>query len=471
MLRILSLSTLGLALFAPLPAAAQAQDRLPPVVRAALDRAHVPLDAVSILVQPVGVKTTPRLSHRAQEAMNPASVMKLITTFSALETLGPSFAWRTPVYVEGTVRDGTLTGNLYIKGQGDPKLVVERLWLLMRRVRSLGIQKIDGDIVLDRSSFQVAAPDPGDFDGEPLRPYNASPDALLLNFKSVIMTFVPDRASMSARVNYEPPLAGVSMQGQVPLSEGPCGDFIGGLRADFSEPTRIRFAGRYPASCGEKVWPVAYADPASYGVRAVEAVWREAGGQLNGKVREGQVPQGLDAAFEFASQPLAEIIRDINKYSNNVQAQQLFLTLSLQDRGLGTMLASRELVQTWWRERFGTDDVPRLENGSGLSREDRISAQALARLLQYAWASPLMPELMTSLPITGLDGTLKRYKTRAQGNAHLKTGSLRNVVAVAGFVHSSSGQRYIVVAMINHANASAARPAVEALVEWAVKDQ
>ena len=145
--------------------------------------------------------------------------------------------------------------------------------------------------------------------------------------------------------------------------------------------------------------------------------------------------------------------------------------MSLQDRGVGTLHGSRELVQTWWRERFGTDDVPRLENGSGLSREDRISAQALARLLQYAWASPLMPELMNSLPISGTDGTLKRYRSRAQGSAHLKTGSLRNVVAVAGFAHAASGQRYIVVFMINHAFASAARPAVDALLEWAVKDQ
>ena len=450
---------------------AVAQDRLPPAVRAALERAQVPPEAVSILVQPVGPRSTTRLSHRAQVSMNPASVMKLITTFAALETLGPSFTWRTPVFVEGTLRDGTLTGNLYIKGQGDPKLVVERLWLLMRRVRSLGIQKIDGDIVLDHSAFQVGAPDPGDFDGEPFRPYNASPDALLFNFKSVIMTSVPDRANMSARVNFEPPLAGVAMQAQVPLSEGPCGDYLGGLRADFSDPTRIRFAGRYPASCGEKVWPVAYAEPASYGLRAVEGIWRDIGGQLSGKVRDGQVPTGLEATFEFSSQALAEVIRDINKYSNNVQAQQLFLTLSLQDRGVGTLHGSRELVQTWWRERFGTDDVPRLENGSGLSREDRISAQALARLLQYAWASPLMPELMNSLPISGTDGTLKRYRSRAQGSAHLKTGSLRNVVAVAGFAHAASGQRYIVVFMINHAFASAARPAVDALLEWAVKDQ
>jgi len=450
---------------------AAAQGRIPPEVSAALKKANVPQDAITLLVQEAGSKSRPRLSHRANVPVNPASVMKLVTTFAALETLGPTFAWRTPVFIEGAVRDGTLYGNLYIKGQGDPWLVIERVWLLLRRVQGLGIRNIAGDVVLDRSAFETVASDPGEFDGERLRSYNAAPDALLLNFKSVLMTFVPDRASNAAHVNFEPPLAGVQMQDHVPLSEGLCNDYRATLRADLSDPARISFAGRYPAGCEEKVWPLAYADPASFAVRAIEGMWREMGGQLAGKVREGQVPTGMAPMFEFASPPLAEVIRTINKYSNNVMAQQLFLTLSLQQKGVGTLAGSRELLQDWWRERFGADESPLLGNGSGLSRNDRISANALARLLQYAWASPLLPELMASLPITGLDGTLKRSNTRANGNAHLKTGSLRNVAGVAGYVHAASGKRYVLVAIANHPNANAARPAIEALVEWAVKDR
>jgi D-alanyl-D-alanine carboxypeptidase/D-alanyl-D-alanine-endopeptidase (penicillin-binding protein 4) len=260
------------------------------------------------------------------------------------------------------------------------------------------------------------------------------------------------------------------MQTHVPLSEGSCNDYRTALRAELSDPARISFAGRYPASCGEKVWPVAYAEPASFAVRAVEGMWREMGGQLQGKVREGQVPAGMVPTFAFASPPLAEVLRTINKYSNNVMAQQLFLTLSLQQKGVGTLAGSRELLQDWWRERFGADDAPQVDNGSGLSRTDRVSAQALAHLLQYAWISPLMPELMASLPITGQDGTLKPERWRAKGNAHLKTGSLRDVAAVAGYVHAASGKRYVLVAIVNHPNANAVRPAIEALVEWAAKD-
>ncbi len=439
---------------------------LPPTVAKALARAQVPTEAVSLLVTEAGGHGAPLLSLHADVRRNPASVMKLVTTLAGMELLGPGWTWNTPVYVEGTVRDGTLHGNLYLEGRGDPKLVIERLWLL-RRVQSLGIRHIAGDIVLDRSAFEVEPQDPGEFDGERLRPYNAAPDALLLNFKSVLMTFVPDPLNQVAQVHYEPPLAGVQLQASVPLAEGECGSYRATLRAELDDPRRIGFAGRYPAACGEKTWPLAFADPASYGARAFEGLWREMGGRLDGQVRYGRVPAGLAPAFEFASLPLAEIVRTINKFSNNVMTQQLFLTLSQQQLGKGTLSASRTLVQDWWRRRFGAGDEPALGNGSGLSRSDRISARALERLLQYAWASPLMPELLSSLPITGQDGTLKPERWRAQGVAHLKTGSLRDVAAIAGVVHAEGGHRYMLVAIVNHPNAQASRPAFEALVEWA----
>jgi D-alanyl-D-alanine carboxypeptidase/D-alanyl-D-alanine-endopeptidase (penicillin-binding protein 4) len=444
-------------------AAAQA---LPPEVDAALARGKSPRDADVRYVAPVEAGAAPRLAHRIDAPVNPASVAKLVTTFAALELLGPAFTWSTPVYLDGAVRDGTLHGNVYLKGQGDPKLVLERLWLLLRRIQGLGIRHITGDIVLDRSAFEVAASDPGAFDGEPLRPYNAAPDALLLNFKSVVLTFTPDGAQ--ARVQVEPPLAGVQWPTAVPLAQGECGDWRAGLKADLSEPTRIRLAGAYPAACGERTWPLAYPDPAGFSARAVAGLWREAGGQLGGQVREGKVPAALKPAFEWPSLTLCEIVRDVNKYSNNVMAQQVFLTLSLQQRGTGTREGSRELLRAWWRERFG-GEPPLLDNGSGLSRNERITAQQLGQLLRAAWASPLMPELMASLPVSGLDGTLRRGR-RNVGLAHLKTGSLRDVSGVAGYVHGASGRRYLLVAIANHANAAAIRPAVDALVEWTVRD-
>ena len=180
----------------------------------------------------------------------------------------------------------------------------------MRRIQGLGIQKIQGDIVLDRSAFDVPARDAASFDGEPLRPYNAAPDALLLNFKSVVMGFVPDHAANTAQISYDLPLAGVQMQSSVPLAAGDCGDYRGALRADFSDPLRIRFLGSYPASCGEKVWPVAYADPKSYNVRAVEGLWHEMGGKLTGTVREGRVPTPAGVTLKPTLEQTSPVLAD-----------------------------------------------------------------------------------------------------------------------------------------------------------------
>ncbi len=462
------------------PAAAQA---LPPEVEAALARAKVPREALSAIVVDAAPaangKTVPLLSYRANASVNPASVMKLVTTYAGLELMGPAYTWPTPVFVDGSIKEGVLTGNLIIQGRGDPKLVLERLWLLLRRVQGLGIKTITGDILLDRSAFIITPQNPADFDGEPLRPYNAAPDALLINFKSVVMTFVPNPGAGVAAVSFEPPLANVQMQASVPLAAGKtaatlaeCGDYRAALMADFSDPFRISFKGTYPAGCGEKVWPVAYADPASYAERAVAGMWAEIGGKLGGRVRDGRAPANVRPVFEVTSPTLAEVIRDINKFSNNVMAQQLFLGLSLNiGQSPASLEASRAVLQGWWRERFGVQDVPVLDNGSGLSRQERISPQALARLLQTAYVSGAMPELMASLPITGVDGTMRRSRSRvAQGWAHLKTGSLRDVTALAGYVHTPSGKRLAFVGIINHPNAAAARPALEALLDWAVKE-
>ena len=441
---------------------------LPGEVAAALDRAKLPRESFVAMVQEVG-STRTRLAWQAEQAVNPASLMKLLTTLAAFEMLGPSWSWNTPVWLQGSVKDGVLDGNLVIKGSGDPKFVLERLWLLLKRVQQAGVQEIRGDIVLDRSSFNVPDQKPGDFDGEPLRPYNVRPDALLLNYKALTFTITPDPARGVATIGVDLALAGVRVDASVPLVAGPCDDWRGALKPDFSDPTRARFNGALAAACGEKTWSLAYADPKSYNERALLGLWGEMGGKLLGRVRDGIAPT-TRPSFELASPSLAEVVRDINKFSNNVMAQQLFLTLALVQRGSGTPELARELIGQWAGERFGSAGAGLvIDNGSGLSRDSRASAQLLARLLQAAWASPVMPELMSSLPVSGIDGTLKRSRATL-GRAHLKTGSLRDVNGVAGYVLSSSGRRYVVVAIVNHANAGGARPALDALVQWAAND-
>jgi serine-type D-Ala-D-Ala carboxypeptidase/endopeptidase (penicillin-binding protein 4) len=471
---------------------------LPPEVEAALARAKVPASALAAIVIDAapgpanpGSRAAPLLSHRAAAQLNPASVMKLVTTYAGLELLGPAYTWATPVYIDGTIEGGTLHGNLVIQGRGDPKLVVERLWLLLRRVQALGINRISGDIVLDQSAFAPITQNPSDFDGEPLRPYNALPEALLVNTKSVAMTFVPQPGSGIASISFEPPLAGVQMQASVPLSSGDnagtlgvCGDWRGALKAELADPLKLAFTGSFPVGCGEKLWSIAYTEPARFAERAVLGLWQGLGGQLGGRVREGSAPPGVRPVFELASPTLAEVIRDINKFSNNVMAQQVFLSLSLPPPGAvpvsavpaqASREASREVLRAWWQQRFGAPgpggDMPVFDNGSGLSRSERLSPQGLARMLQTAFISGAMPDLMASLPIAGVDGTLRKNRSSvSQGWAHLKSGSLADVSALAGYVHTASGRRLVVVGLINHPNANAARPALDALVDWAVRE-
>lgn len=442
-----------------------AAEPLPPKVDQALRQAAIPRDALSVVVLPVvaGAAKPARLSHQADVPRNPASLMKLVTTSAALDILGPAYTWRTPVAIDGVVREGVLQGNVYIRGQGDPKMGVEQIWLNLRRLQGMGIQKIQGDIVLDRSAFDVPPQDPGGFDGEPLRPYNASADALLLGYKSFLLHFVPDASNKVARVHAEPPLAGVQVQTTVSLSGADCTDYRASLKADFQNPLRITFAGTYPLACADKVWPVAYADPPQFAARAIHGIWLQLGGQLSGMVREGGMPASLKSLWMHESLSLAEVVRDINKFSNNVMADQLFLTLGLQQRGLGNAANSKAVIEAWWRERLG-QEPPLLDKGSGLSREARITPRAMADLLQWVWLQPFMPELMASLPLTGVDGTMKRSKSSA--SAHLKTGSLRDVMGIAGYVEGPLGQRYVLVAIVNHANAYQARPVLDALIDW-----
>jgi D-alanyl-D-alanine carboxypeptidase/D-alanyl-D-alanine-endopeptidase (penicillin-binding protein 4) len=456
-------------------AAGHAASELPPELRAELQRARIPAEALHVVVHELSARGDGAgLAWQHQQPVNPASLAKLLTTAAALDQLGPAWAWSTPVWLAGTVKDGVLEGTLHLQGSGDPGLVLERLWLLLRRVMARGVREIRGDIVLDSSAFDIPEGSAADFDGEPLRAYNVRPDALLLNQHVLRFGFVPDLAAGVARVSVEPPLAGTVVVATVPLVDGPCGDWRRRLGIGFGSAGLVRFAGSYATACGDLVWNVADPLPASYNARLVEALWRELGGTLSGQVRSGPAP-ATPPSFSFASQPLAEVVRDINKFSNNVMAQQLFLSLPAQAGPARPVTPdmARDHLRAWLETRLGAealaDGALVVDNGSGLSRSGRITAQLLARLLTQAWDSPTMPELMSSLPIGGVDGTLRRSRA-TPGRAHLKTGSLRDVNGIAGYVLSHSGRRYVLVAIVNHANAGAARPALDALVQWTLRD-
>ena len=452
---------------------------LPGTVTQLLKSAGIPLDSVAIEVREVdGVARRahkPLLSLNAARPMNPASTMKLLTTYAALDILGPAYVWKTEAYLDGELKDGVLHGNLVLKGYGDPKFTLEQFWLWLRELRARGLREIRGDLVLDRSFFKLPPHDPAAFDNDPMRAYNVGPDALLLNFNTLHLRYLPNGNGM--KVISEPPLDGVRLDNRlVPqpasgASGNNCDHWDDGILMQ-TDGDSIILQGGYPGECGEREQHLSVMPHTRYVDAVFRALWQELGGTLQGKLREGIAGSNAQLFSTHYSEPLSAAIRDINKFSNNVMARQLFLTLGAvaQDGAAASTDLERSIknVQGWLQKQ--RLDFPELvlENGAGLSRNERISATHLTELLQHAAVYPFSAEFEASLPILGVDGSVKKRlrESVAASHAHLKTGTLEGVKTIAGYVRSQSGKEWVVVFLINHPNAKYGQAAQDALVEW-----
>ena len=445
--------------------AAAAPGDIPTQVATALKEAGIPQHSVSVVVRSADSGQL-LVSHNARQAMNPASVMKVLTTYAALEIRGPAYTWKTQALSDGRLINGQLDGNLYLRGSGDPRLALEQFSLFLRQIRTRGIQHINGDLVLDRSAFSLPPHNPAEFDNEPLRPYNAGPDALLVNFKSLSLTLHPEPSLGHVAILQETP--GIDPQfldNRLTLSNEACGDWREKFKADLTGET-LAFSGKYPAACGDKALNLSPWTANTQVGRLFRALWQELGGTWKGQVREGLTPANAQLLATHESPMLGEVVREINKYSNNVMARQVFLTLD--DARPATYEGAQRRIRGWLAQKGLSMPELVLDNGSGLSRKERISADSLGRLLLAAWQSPVMPELMASFPVAGTDGTLKKRLGNgpAMGRAHLKTGYLGNVRAIAGYVLDNGGKRWIVAFLINDARSVQGKPAIDALLQW-----
>jgi len=461
----------ALLILLPLSVSAQPAHTLPEPVARALAKAGIPESAVGVYVHEIGVDQ-PVLAVGAERSLNPASSMKIVTTYAGLEMLGPAYFWNTDVLSDGTLAQDVLNGNLYIKGAGDPKMTLESFWLLLRSLRARGVREIRGDLVLDRRLFAEEAQDPGAFDDQPTRPYNTTPSALLVNFKAVTLQFIPDAASRTVRIATEPPLREVQVINNLKLVDGPCGDWVGKLKLDSqgnADSARLAFNGAYALDCGENMRSFSVMGHRQYIGALFTLLWKDLGGSFTGQVRDGAAPGTARRMATARSLSLSEIVRDVNKYSNNVMSRQLFLTLGINGNSPATTGTAATGVKQWLALKGLAVPELVLENGSGLSRIERISARNLGAVLLNAYASPVMPELMASLPVAAVDGTLRKRLKSAEvaGQAHVKTGSLSGVRSIAGYVLDAQGNRAVVVFMVNHANAFNAQPAQDALLAWA----
>jgi len=466
------LSIVALCLWTATPTFAQPAGYLPATVTQALKNAKIPESAIAVVVQNT-TGTTPYVAINADRPMNPASLMKLLTTYAALDLLGPSYTWTTEVWINGALKNGVLDGDLVLKGSGDPKLTFEQFWLLLRQVRELGVREIRGDLVLDRSLFEIAAANAENdkiIDDQPLRPYNVGPDALLLNFKTLRIRLIGDTVKNTLDSLIEPQPTNLDIINLIKPTGGDCGNWKESLRADLSQHgDRLILSGNYPTVCGRNIWNLGVLTHPKYVDGVFRQLWQELGGTINGALREAPAPIEARLLASIESPTLAEVVHDTNKYSNNVMARQLFLTLAAAKGSRPARTADAEAVlRTWLAQKDMHFPELQLENGSGLSRHERIAAASLARLLVSAWKSPLMPEFIASLPLAGVDGTMKKRlrQNGLAGQAHIKTGSLEGVKAIAGYVLDHNGNWQTVVFIVNHPNAAAAQDAQDALLQW-----
>lgn len=434
---------------APLRAA---QPVLPIPVQAALSHRSVPTDALSIQVDNLTTGETV-LRWNADVQRTPASVMKLLTTLAALDVLGPVYTWSTRIYLFGDVNDGVLEGDILLQGRGDPYLVTERMWQLQRRLRALGVRHINGDLLLDDSFFDVGDYDPAAFDREPLRAYNVAPNALMSNYKVVRYLFTPD-AGGGVRIALDPPLGNLQIDNRLSVRPGPCRGYQRGIAISPNGGyDRFTFSGRFPAGCDLYAMDRSALGHNEFTYGLFRALWEEGGGTLAGSWKKGIAPADTEPDLEFESLPLAEIITKVNKHSNNVMARQLLYTLGAETYGPpGTEASGRAAVNAWLTERNLDFPDMTLENGAGLSRDARITARELVELLRYAYGSRYMPEFVSSLALSGMDGTLSRRLRGAglSGHAHMKTGSLDHVSSIAGYFLGASGDRFAVAVLLNH---------------------
>ncbi|WP_339473844.1 D-alanyl-D-alanine carboxypeptidase/D-alanyl-D-alanine endopeptidase [Pseudomonas sp. RL_5y_Pfl2_69] len=454
---IKSLRPLLLAsLFLPLAFGANAapvNTTLSPKVQQALKTNKLQNDALSLVLLPLNGPGIPTVFN-ADVSMNPASTMKLVTTYAALEMLGPTHQWKTEFYTDGTLNNGILQGNLYLKGGGDPKLNMEKLWLLMRDLRANGVQQVTGDLVLDRNFFnQPQLPVFNDDGNDKNKPFLVKPDSLLVNLKA--LRFVARNDGGKVLISVEPPIASIKIDNQVKaVNAKQCtGDVRYNPVPQADGSVLVTVSGQLADGCNSQTY-LSLLDHATYTAGAVRAIWKELGGTIQGQDRQASVPKNSKLLARAFSPDLAEIIRDINKYSNNTMAQQLFLSLGAQfrnDADGDDAKAAQRVVRQWLAKKGITAPHLVMENGSGLSRAERVSAREMAQMLQAAWQSPYAAEFISSMPIAGKDGTMrKRLKTTAMnGQAHIKTGTLNTVRAISGFSRDSNGNTWAVVAILN----------------------
>jgi D-alanyl-D-alanine carboxypeptidase/D-alanyl-D-alanine-endopeptidase (penicillin-binding protein 4) len=453
------------------PGIASAAVTVPPSIAQVITAQRLPPTSVSfVILDPDSGRVL--MSQHPDVPRSPASTIKTLTTFAALDMLGPTYTWHTHAAIRGVLKDGTLDGDLILQGGGDPYVTLDRWWSFVNSLRAKGLRSIHGDIIIDNTAFSLPHEDPGAFDGRPNRSYNVLPDALMINFQSVEFRVAANPDTHRVDVIATPAPVNLIIENHIRFAAGRCGGSTGSV--DFQVASsgwdRVVFNGALSEHCSERSFARVLLTPPTYAFGTFVELWRQSGGEVTGKLRVEAAPPDAKPFLTYDSLSLGEIVRLTNKFSSNLMARHLLLTLGRERFGdPATLEKGVDTIAEWGRERGLDLQGMDVDNGSGLSRSTHISVLQMAKTLSAAYHSRFAPEFMASLPLAGLDGTLRsRMKGSPAGSVRLKTGHLDGVSGVAGYVTTTSGKTYVLVSLVNNVRADygAAEPLHAELVTW-----
>lgn len=463
-----SLISVGLGAFS-----APTRGQMPEAVRQALAQQGISAASVGIIARPVsGVGNNTGVvqslvKHNERVPFNPASVMKLVTSYTGLIQLGSDYRWQTGMFLNGELQGDTFTGDVVIRGGGDPKLVIEDLQAWLASWRRAGLRVIRGDLILDESLYERMDPSMEPFDGDTSQPYNVRPNPLMMNFKAVKFIVSSD-SNGQVSVTTDPQLADVRIESRIQTVSGPCRYRAAGLTVTDIAPDAVRLQGQISRSCGETYAFSAALDHRPFVNALIKATWKSAGGEWQGHFKQGQA-KGREWSVWNSPRSLIDVVRDINKFSNNVMTRQVLLQMGhASTKQQGTIERGRQAVEGILRARGLQFPELIIENGSGLSRIERISPESLSQLLIDANQASFATEFRESLPVVGVDGTMKARLSNSPvaGNAWIKTGSIAAVNSIAGYVRGKSGQMYAVAFIVNGPNANRSQLAQDLFLQW-----
>jgi serine-type D-Ala-D-Ala carboxypeptidase/endopeptidase (penicillin-binding protein 4) len=451
------------------PATIPLADRLAPLVRApALSPDET---GISILLLPEG---RPIYTRNADRPLLPASTLKVLTSTAALALLKPEFVYQTRVFADGPIdAAGVLAGNLYIQGSGAPDLVGESWWMMARRLSALGLRRVEGDLVADESYFDALRRPPGWPQPAADSWYNAPVGALSCNFNVVTVTVDPSPL-LGARpdLTLDPAPSYFQVLNRATTATGPTSLSVS--RSFENGQNALVVSGAIRRGGGPIVFHRAVEDPPLYALTAFRELARSERIEIKGSLTIGTVSEKARELSSYESRPLGALVRDMNKNSNNFVAEMLVKTLAAQFVGTpGTTAAGLDVIKNYVGG-LGIDTSGlRLADGSGLSDEDRVPARVLAEVLARAWSDfEIGPELVSSLPIGGADGTLdERFGGEgSRRRVRAKTGRIAGALTLAGYAANRDGRTLAFVVLANRPRGTidAVHRAIDRLVDEVV---